>query len=62
MHGSGVTSELMNYMLNNISSSEIQSIGLSVFANNERAIGFYNKYHFTYEKQQSGMRYYVLHL
>lgn len=62
MHGSGVTSELMNYMLNNISSSEIQSIGLSVFANNERAIGFYKKYHFTYEKQQSGMRYYVLYL
>jgi|MDSZ01.3.fsa_nt_gb ribosomal protein S18 acetylase RimI-like enzyme len=62
MHGSGVTSKLMNYMLKNSSSRGIQSIGLSVFADNERAISFYKKYHFTFEKQKSEMQYYVLYL
>lgn len=57
--GSGITSQLMNFSISYLHSSEFKSLGLSVFSDNTKAISFYTKHEFYLEKKKGNMSYFV---
>lgn len=57
--GSGLTSQLLNFSITSLSSSEFKSVGLSVFSKNTAAIRFYLKHEFYLEKKEGNMSYFV---